>query len=133
MSKSKYVIMDEARWRVVGEVDIDGEPGYELARRMLNRKRVEVGGKIVLRQRTETVVARQSECLPDNHEPVRTWRNEQAVVRYYPRTGVVTIGEPHTKPSHSTTLRGLLLLCAHKVAHDIAVERAHRRRNRGRS
>ena len=72
---AKYVMHDEARWRVLADTTLDDEPAYELTRRILQK----TGNG--LKQSAFTITARVRECGPDQHERTRTWRNAEAKLK----------------------------------------------------
>jgi len=118
---STYIQHDGARWRVVGFVDIDGEPGYELARRV---------PKPV--HRVINVIARESDCTPDTHEPIRVLRDEGAILRFNVKRQTVALSWPHGRTKIVTTLSGLLAMALRQQAVNKARERAFKKR-RGRA
>jgi hypothetical protein len=119
MSKPSYVMHDRARWRVREQYEDDGEQWYSLVK----RRRPGQPGLM-------EIAARVADCDPDTHEPVRVWRNDKAVIRFYPRTGVVTVAEPRRRPSFSTTLAGIFAMCARQQGAILARDRAFRKRTR---
>lgn len=66
---SNYVQHDGSRWRIAGSLTIDDEPGFELVRR--------VPGRAPL-----VVIARERDCTPDQHEPIRVLRDDCADVAF---------------------------------------------------
>lgn len=123
---ARYVVTEDARWKVVGEILIDDKPGYDLERWVLVRKKVD--GKWHLSRKKLTLAAFESDCLPDNHEPVRVWRDDDAVVRFFTKQKIVKVGEPGRKPRYQTSLKGILLMCGRAEANRKALEKAWRKR-----
>ena len=114
-----YVRLNETRWRVVAATDIDGEPGYELMRR--------IPGQVA-----RVIVARETDCQPDIHEAVRTLRDEDAVLRFNVRRKTVTLSIPRGRAKIVTTLGGLLAMALRQQAMNRAREKAHTKRLRRR-
>lgn len=132
MSAPRYVMHDGYRWRVLQAITIDDEPGYELSRRVPVRKNL--GGGVVERTvKSLRIDARVRDCDPDQHNPVRVWRNGDAVLRFYPKSGVVKISLPRGRSKFETTLKGIFQMAARAEASRKALEKAHRRRTRRRS
>lgn len=116
MSAAHYVMHDGARWRVREEYEEDGEQWYDLVQR---RRPGQPGLK--------GLVARVADCQPDTHEPVRVWRDDDAVIRYYTKRGIVKVSVPRGRTRFMTTLKGILQMCAHAEAARKARDRAFKR------
>jgi hypothetical protein len=117
-----YVQHDGARWRVVGFVEIDGEAGYELARRVA-----------VPARRVVHIFARVSDCQPDAHEPRRVFRDPVGSVAFFPKRGVIEVRMKHGRKPYLTSISGIITMCARAAAVRRALDRAYKRRvGRGR-
>lgn len=130
---TRYVQHDGARWKVVGDVDIDGMAGFELRRNVIERtvedmlpslSRVEVRNKRI------DIIARASDCTLDTHQPKRVIRADGIVLTF--QAGVVTIKEKGRRTGHTATLKGLYQALAWQAARNKARDRAFKRRTRGR-
>ena len=115
-----YVRHDEARWRVAKAVDIDGEPGYELVRRVPGRG-------------AQVIIARESECAPDTHEPIRVLRDDEAVLRFNVVRKTVTLAWPRGRTKIATTLGGILAMALRQQAMNKKRDKAFAKRTRGRA
>lgn len=132
MTAPKFVMHDGVRWRVNAEITIDDEPGYELSRRVPVVKKL--GNDIVERTvKSIRLDARARDCDPDQHEPVRVFRDSKAVVRFYPKRGIVKVSVPHGRTKYETTLVGILQMCARAEASRRARDKAFAKRTRRRS
>jgi hypothetical protein len=117
---SKHVMHDDKRWRVARTTEIDDAPGYVLERRQ------PFTGK------TETVYARVADCQSDQHERVRTIRDEDAVLRYNVTRGIVTLSAPRSRAKIQCTLGGLLAMALRQRAINLKRDRDFKRRTRSR-
>jgi len=115
---ARYVMHDGARWRVVGEIMVDDDPGFEL------RRRVNGSGPA----RMQTIIARAVDCTPDVHQPRRVIRADGVVMIY--SAGVVTLREKGRRKGHATTLRGLYQAVAWQAARIRQRDTAFKRRTR---
>jgi hypothetical protein len=87
--RPRYVLHDDARWQVVEEHEIDGEPAYGLS----------APGR-------HQMWARVSECIPDDKPRVRRLRASGYVLEFDNR-GAITIREQGRRKRFVTSLAAI--------------------------
>ncbi len=125
----KFVTHDGVRWRVVRDIRIDDEPGYELARSVMIRTYGE-GDQMTCRPRILRIIARVLDCQPDQHEPKRVIKDDKVTLIYNVIRKTVLLRERGLKKHYTTTLSGLLAMCTRQEALNKARDKAFKRRTR---
>lgn len=112
---ARYVKHDGYTWRIIDEGMLDDEHGYTLHRRIPGRKNPII------------IVARASECDPVTPDRRRRFRDDDGVIEFNAR-GEVVLREKGRRKRYTTSIKGLLTMCARAEAARLQAERAHRRR-----
>ncbi len=111
---ARYVQHDEHVWSVMSHYTEDGEEWYGLRRRVPGRQPI-------------TLHARVRECVPTTIERKRRFRDQNGVIEFDSR-GNITLREPGRRKRYTTTIGGLIAMCARQEAQNKAREKAFKRR-----
>lgn len=121
---TKWVKHDEVKWRVTGEHQLDDLPAYTLLR--LTPVRV---GTEIIGWKQRKVVAYQRDCEPVTSERKRRFRDAGGVIEFDAR-GNITLREAGRRKRYTTTISGLLSICARQEALNKKRDRDFKRRTK---
>jgi len=127
-----YVLHDDVRWKVVGEIEIDDRPAFEL------RRRVPVHGGTRRQWQVRVITAFVSDCqayvAPGRTRVIRGKfphrRGRPVVFEYDQQTSIITLRLKRQRRGYTTTLEGLYDLCARQQAANAKRDALFKRRTR---